>query len=160
MGFAYAAYNAVASAIADCTIKIDGKPIGKTNRLYDVEKTIFSQYERNKSAMMGKLIARMTGKAAVQVGAQMAAEQLLKNIPFGGLFAKVAIGVVSSQWIAAEKADLRSWISLPRQIQYIRVHELMPGEHSIGIECNGGSQVQKVILEEGRIRVAYFSVTK
>jgi hemin uptake protein HemP len=110
--------------------------------------------------MMGKLIARMTGKAAVQVGAQMAAEQLLKNIPFGGLFAKAAIGVVSSQWIAAEKADLRSWISLPRQIQYIRVHELMPGEHSIGIEYNGGSQVHKVILEEGRIRVAYFSVTK
>jgi len=159
LGFAYAGYNAVESAIADCTIKINGEPIGNTTRLYDVEKTIFSQYERNKSAMMGKLIARMTGKTAAQVGAQMAAEQLLKNVPFGGLFAKAAIGVVSSQWIAAEKADLRSWISLPRQVQYIRVHDLMPGEHSIGIEYNGGSQVQKVILKEGQIHVAYFSVT-
>ncbi len=160
LGFAYAGYNAVESAIADCTIKINGESIGNTTRLYDVEKTIFSQYERNKPAMMGKLIARMTGKAAAQVGAQMAAEELLKDVPFAGLFAKVAIGVVSSQWIAAEKADLRSWISLPRQIQYIRVNELMPGEYTIGIEYNGGSQVQNVILEEGRIRVAYFSVTR
>lgn len=160
LGFTYAGYNAMESAISDCAVKIDDNPVGKTNNIYDLEKTVFGQYERNKSAMMAKLTARMTGKAAAQVGAQMLAEQALKNVPFGGLFAKVAIGAASRQWIAAEKADLRSWITLPRQIQYIRINELSPGEHTIGIEYNGGTQLQKVTLEEGKICVAYFSAAR
>jgi hypothetical protein len=160
LGFTYAGYNAVESAIANCQINIDGNQIGKTNNIYDLEKTIFGQYESNKTAMMAKLTARMTGKAAAQVGAQMIAEKALERIPFAGLFAKVIIGVASRQWIAAEKADLRSWITLPRQIQYIRINELKPGEHTITVEYNGGSQVHKVTMEEGKIRVAYFSAAR
>lgn len=156
LGFVYAAYNATEAKITDCAVNINGKAVGKTGSIFDLEKTIFSQYERNKSAMMAKLVARMTGKAAAQVAAQMVAEQALKNVPFGGLFAKVAIGVASRQWIAAEKADLRSWITLPRQIQYLRINELQPGEHEITLEYNGKSQVHKVNLEEGKISVIYF----
>ncbi len=160
LGFAYAGYNALESAITDCAVKVNGEAIGKTTGMYDLEKTVFDQYERNKSAMMAKLIARMTGKAAAQVAAQMAAEQALKNIPFGGLFAKVAIGAVSAHWIASEKADLRSWVTLPRQIQYLRISDLKPGEYTITIEYNGGAQSQKVVVEEGKIRIAYFSATR
>lgn len=160
MGFTYAAYNAMQSAVENCAINIDGKPAGNTNNLYNLEKTIFAQYESNKSAMMAKLTARMTAKVAAQVAAQMVAEEALKNVPFGGLFAKVAIGVASRQWIAAEKADLRSWVTLPRQIQYVRINELKPGEHTIVIEYNGGFQTQKVTVKEGKISVAYFSAAK
>jgi len=156
LGFTYAAYNAMEATVENCTINVDGKPVGKTNKIYDLEKTIFGQYERNKDAMMAKLMARMTGKAAAQVGAQMLAEQALKNVPFGGLFAKVVIGVASSQWIAAEKADLRSWVTLPRQIHYLRINELGPGDHTLTVEYNGGNQTHKVTIEEGKIGVAYF----
>ncbi|MBM4271050.1 MAG: DUF2846 domain-containing protein [Deltaproteobacteria bacterium] len=160
LGFAYAGYNAMESTVSDCTIKIDGKPMGKTSILYDIEKTIFEQYEKNKSVMISKLVARMTSKAAAQVGAQMAAEKALENIPFASMFAKTIISEASKQWIAAEQADLRSWITLPRQIQYVRIDGLTPGEHTIVVEYNGGSQVHKVTMEEGKIRVAYFSVAR
>lgn len=160
LGFAYAGYNSMESSVADCTIKIDDRPMGRTHTLYDIEKTIFEQYERNKSTMISKLVARMTSKVAAQIAAQMAAEKALENIPFASLFAKTIISEASKQWIAAEQADLRSWITLPRQIQYVRIDELTPGDHTIVVEYNGGSQVHKVRMEEGKISVAYFSVAR
>ena len=72
----------------------------------------------------------------------------------------MAIGAVSAHWIASEKADLRSWVTLPRQIQYLRISDLKPGEYTITIEYNGGAQSQKVVVEEGKIRIAYFSATR
>jgi len=157
LGFAYAGYNPSDSDVRNCSVSIDGKPAGETSVLYDLENTILAQYESNKGAVTGKILARMTGKAAAQVAAQYGAEQLAGNIPFASLFMKAAITVASNQWISAEKADLRSWLTLPKQIQYVRLNDLEPGEHNIIINHNGRSQEQKVKMEKGKIKVVHFS---
>jgi len=157
LGFADAGYNPSDSDVRNCSVSIDGKPAGETSVLYDLENTILAQYESNKGAVTGKILARMTGKAAAQVAAQYGAEQLAGNIPFASLFMKAAITVASNQWISAEKADLRSWLTLPKQIQYVRLNDLEPGEHNIVINHNGRSQEQKVKMEKGKIKVVHFS---
>lgn len=156
LGFAYAGYNPADSDVSNCSVRLNGEPAGTAGVLYDLEDTILSQYENDKAAITGKILARMTGKAVAQVAAQLAAEKLMENIPFGSLFAKVAITAASAQWISAEQADLRSWLTLPKQIQYLRLNDLAPGEHSIVIEYNGKSQEQKVKMEKGKISVVHF----
>ena len=156
LGFTYAEYKPSPTEVSKCDVLINDKAIGTSNLLYDLEKTILTQYEKNKSALVAKLVARMTLKAGVQVGAQVAAEK----IPFGAaalsLFKKVA-PVASLTWINSEKADLRSWLTLPKQIQYLRVNALEPGEYIVKIECGSGSQIKKIKLEKETIGVAYFS---
>jgi len=157
LGFAYAGYNPSDSDVRNCSVDLNGKSAGEAIVLYDLENTILAQYESNKAAVTGKIVARMTGKVAAQIAAQYAAEQLLGNIPFGSLFAKAAVTVASTKWISAEKADLRSWLTLPKQIQYLRLNDLEPGDHSIIITHNGRSQEQKVKIEKGKIKVVHFS---
>ncbi|MDD5169705.1 MAG: ankyrin repeat domain-containing protein [Syntrophales bacterium] len=157
LGFAYAGYNPSDSDVRNCSVSLNGKAAGEASVLYDLENTILAQYESNKDAVTGKIVARMTGKAAAQVAAQYAAEKLAGNIPFAGLFMKMAITVASNQWISAEKADLRSWLTLPKQIQYLRLNDLEPGDHTIIINHNGRSREQKVKLEKGKIKVVHFS---
>jgi len=156
LGFTYAGYNPSSSDVQNCSVSLNGKPAGEASILYDLENTILAQYESNKEAVTGKIVARMTGKAASQVLAQYAAERLAGNIPFAGLFMKTAITVASNQWISAEKADLRSWLTLPKQIQYLRLNNLEPGDHSVIINHKGRSQEQKVKMEKGKIKVVHF----
>jgi hypothetical protein len=157
IGFAYAEYNPSDSVVPNCSVLLDEKPAGEAGVLYDLEKTIFAQHQNTKDAVTGKILARITSKAIAQVAAQYGAEQLAGRIPFAGLFIKTAVAVVSNQWISAEKADLRSWITLPRQIQYMRLNGLEPGDHSIVVSLNGSSQEQKIKIEKGKIKVVHFT---
>jgi hypothetical protein len=156
LGFTYAGYSPTDAVVSNGSININGKSVGKTGVLYDLEKTILAQYETNKETVTAKLVARMTGKAAAQVAAQYAAEQVAGNIPFASMFMKIAVSEASKQWVAAENADLRSWLTLPKQIHYMRVNDLEPGEQNIVLENDGKSQVQKVKTEKGKILVVYF----
>ncbi len=156
LGFAYAGYNPSDSDVQNFSVNLNGKPAGEASVLYDLENTILAQYESNKETVTGKIVARMTGKAAAQVAAKMATKEIAKNIPFASLFANIAIDAAATAWIAAEKADLRSWLTLPKQIQYLRINDLEPGDHSIIINHKGRSQEQKVKIEKGKIKVVHF----
>lgn len=160
LGFAYAAYQPTDSIASGSTVSIDGTSLGSARLVYDLEKTVLSQYEKNKPVLMSKLIARMTSKAAVQVSAHAAADKIAKDNPLAGFLLKSFAVIVSAVWVAVEKADLRGWMTLPQKISYLRIDNLTPGEHTIIVDYGSGQQQKKIVLEENKINLAHFSFAK
>jgi hypothetical protein len=160
VGFAYAEYAPTPTEVTTCSIYLNEKSIGNANLLYDLENTVITQYDKNKPALQAKIVARMTAKAATQFAAKMAAKEVLKHIPFASMFANVAIDAAGAAWMAAEQADLRGWLSLPKQIKYLRVNGLEPGEHTIKIDYGCGVETKKIKVEKDKINVAYFVYAK
>lgn len=160
LGFAYASYAPTPTEVNGCSILMDGNPAGQTDLLYDLEKTILTQYEKNKPDLMAKIVARMTAKATVQIAAQKAGDRLNeKNNPLGS-FVKMAAKIAGALWVAVEHADLRGWMTLPKQIRYIRLNDLAPGEHIVKIDFGCGTETRIVTLEKDKINIAYFTYAK
>ena len=160
VGFAYAEYAPTPTEVTTCSIYLNEKSIGNANLLYDLENTVITQYEKNKPALEAKIVARMTAKATTQFAAKMAAKEVLKKIPFASMFANIAIDAAGAAWMAAEQADLRGWLSLPKHIKYIRVDGLEPGEYTIKIDYGCGVETKKIKVEKDKINIAYFVYAK
>jgi hypothetical protein len=160
LGFAYAAYEPTISAVTQTNVEIDGNAAGGARLLYDLESTILAQYEKNKPALISKLITRMTAKAATQVSAHAAADRVAKDNPLVGFILKSLVTVAGAVWMAVEKADLRSWLTLPGKINYLRINDLTAGEHIIKIDYGCGVQEKTINLEKDKINIAYFSFAK
>ncbi len=160
LGFAYASYQATPSAVSKCDISLDGNPLGTAGLLYDLENTVLTQYEKDKAAIIAKLVTRMTAKAATQVSAHAAADRVAKDNPLAGFLLKSLVNIGSAVWMAVEQADLRGWSTLPGKINYLRVNGLAPGEHTIKIDYGCGVQEKTVKLENDKIGIAYFSFAK
>jgi hypothetical protein len=157
LGFAYAGYAPMPSEIKSCIVYLNDKSVGDAKLLYDLEKTILTQYDRNKANLDAKLVARMTTKILTQVAAKMAAKEALKKIPFASMFADVAVDAAAETWLAAEQADLRGWLSLPKQIRYLRLDGVTPGEHTIKIDYGCGVETRKIKVEKDNINITYFA---
>jgi len=160
LGFAYAGYAPTPTEARKASIYLDGKFMGEASLLYDVEKTILTQYAKNKAALEAKIVARMTTKALAQVGAKMAAKEALKNVPFAALFANIAVDMAAETWLANEEADLRSWQSLPKEIKYLRIDDITPGEHTVKIDFGCGVETKRLIIEKDRCNVIYITYAK
>ncbi|PKN72272.1 MAG: hypothetical protein CVU52_08020 [Deltaproteobacteria bacterium HGW-Deltaproteobacteria-10] len=160
LGFAYASYAATPSAVSKCEIALGGKALGAANLLYDLENTVLTQYEKDKAAIIAKLVTRMTAKAATQVSAHAAADRIAKDNPLAGFLLKSLVNIGSAVWMAVEQADLRGWSTLPGKIYYLRVNGLPPGEHAIKIDYGCGVQEKTIKLEKDKIGIAYFSYAK
>ncbi|MEN6330913.1 MAG: hypothetical protein ABFD57_02875 [Smithella sp.] len=160
LGFAYASYAPTVSAVSKCDVILDGNIAGSAGMLYNLESTVLTQYEKNKPAIIAKLISRMTAKAAVQISAIAAADRIAKDDPLTGFLLKLLINISGAVWMAFEQADLRSWSTLPGNIHYLRVNGLAPGEHKIRIDYGCGVQEKTIKLEKNKIGIAYFSFAK
>jgi len=160
IGFAYAEYAPTPTEVTTCNIYLNEKSIGNANLLYDLENTVLTQYDKDKPALQAKIVARMTSKAAAQFAAKMVAKEVLKRIPFASLFANIAIDAAGAAWMANEQADLRGWLSLPKQIKYLRVNGLEPGEHTIKIDYGCGVETNIIRVEKDKINIAYFAYAK
>ncbi|PKL41676.1 MAG: hypothetical protein CVV42_21185, partial [Candidatus Riflebacteria bacterium HGW-Riflebacteria-2] len=160
LGFAYASYAPTVSAVSQVAVSLDGNPAGAAGLLYDLENTVLAQYEKDKAAIITKMVSRMTAKAATQVSAHAAADRVAKDNPLAGFLLKSLVNIGSAVWIAVEQADLRSWSTLPGKINYLRINGLDPGEHRIKIDYGSGVQEKTVKLEKDKIGIAYFSFAK
>jgi len=160
LGFAYATYAPTPTQTKKCDIYLNEKMIGNANLLYDLEKTVLTQYDKDKSAMMVKIIARMTAKAAVQFAAQKGVDKLAGKMPWGGGLVKTSVKAASATWLAVEQADLRGWLTLPKQIKYSRLDGLEPGEYAVKIDYGSGVETKKIKLEKDKVNVVYFVYAK
>lgn len=160
LGFAYASYEPTPSAVSRCHISVDGNPMGAAGLLYDLENTVLTQYQKNKQAIISKMVARLTVKAAAQVSAHAAADRVSKDNPQLGSLLRLMADISGAVWIAVEQADLRGWTTLPGKIHYLRVSGLAPGEHRIKIDYGFGVQEKTVNLEKDKIGIAHFSSAK
>jgi hypothetical protein len=54
----------------------------------------------------------------------------------------------------------QGWLSLPKQIKYLRVNGLEPGEHTIKIDYGCGVETKKIRVEKDKVSIAYFAYAK
>lgn len=160
LGFAYAGYAPIPTETRRTSIYLNEKFIGEANLLYDLDKTVLTQYEKNKPILEAKIVARMTTKVLTQISAKMAANEALKNVPFAALVANIVIDKAAATWFANEQADLRSWLSLPKQIKYLRIDGIEPGEHTVKIDFGCGVETKQVMVQKNRINVIHITYAK
>ena len=144
-------------------ILIDGQAVGTTNLLYDLGPTILTQYKKNLPKLRKTLIAR----AIIKIGTQAAGNTLMKSKNRAAKATGAILKIFGAVTSAIERADLRSWLSLPAEIHVHRSHKLEPGKHTLQLEyldAAGGvlakSPVKQINIDKGKIKVAYFRVVK
>lgn len=123
------------SKIAAVGMRVGGKLYGATQTLTDVGQLAISQTEAEMPWTLARAILRRTTKelAVAKVGDSMGLDGAA-----GSLFHFAA----ASAWAGSEKADVRCWGLLPREIQVLRA-ELPVGSHTITLQPlgHGGSPI-------------------
>jgi hypothetical protein len=118
------------SVVPPLDIHVDGQRVATT----DLNQIATEQLESNMPWILARAAVRRALKGAVAEGAGVAAEAAVKRSEHAGayagligLFTKVVVGAATT---APERADTRSWTTLPAQIQAARfvlpegVHEM------------------------------------
>ncbi|PIU58485.1 MAG: hypothetical protein COS89_00150 [Deltaproteobacteria bacterium CG07_land_8_20_14_0_80_38_7] len=133
-------------------IYVDGENKGKVYPFYNIANDIvIAEKERQKRSMIRKMV-----KVPVQTGLYVTSEELMrqKNKDGSADVASQAAGVFAAllglSMAAAEKADERSWRSLPATFHLGRFY-LEPGSHEIEIVPQGaGASVKRTVnVEKG-----------
>ncbi len=129
------AFDAPPPAPPRLVVRLDGDEVGRTTRLENVENVA----RRNLADRIAWVTAKAMARSALKtVVVDQAAEEASDQ---HGEWAGVLVGVVGSLWnLASERADLRSWRTLPREIQVLRV-PVEPGEHRVVLTTPGGGRV-------------------
>ena len=131
-------YRSRPNAVREARLWVDGKDLGSTHALMDVEATaVRSLWDEAPGIAFRQLL-----RAAGRFTAAEYAKRRLGNLAF---LSAVLLGY------AVEQADLRSWISLPRDFQVLR--ESVPaGSHEIRIQLLGGGERGCVTLTDVPVR--------
>jgi hypothetical protein len=153
-------HNRVKSA----RILIDDKAVGTSELLYNVEQVVMIQFKKNlpkiKQAILKRVLPRVMSQAVGQTVATS------RNMP---AWARV-LGAVASAGakigMAIERADTRSWLSLPRTIHSFRYRNVPKGIHTVRIEylnragdIIGNSAVRKINIKSSEnAEVLHFAV--
>ncbi|MDA1260711.1 MAG: hypothetical protein O3A20_08820 [Planctomycetota bacterium] len=107
---------------------VGGRESGTTSVLEDVEKVARQNLSDRIGWITTKELARAAGKTILIDAAAEAADDQ------HGQWAGLLVGLFGSvPNIATQSADLRSWLTLPRDIQVLRV-EVEPGPHMLRLE--------------------------
>jgi hypothetical protein len=107
---------------------LDGKEIGKTERL----EKVFQVAKENLEDRIAWLTVKSIGRAAAKT---IIIEKIAEKVEEEeGDFAGFLVKIVGSIWqIVTERADLRSWITLPLSIDVLRI-SVPAGEHHLSLE--------------------------
>lgn len=118
---------------------IDGKPVARTEILYDVESAAIENLKQKYATLIAKRVAGVVAREVI-------GNELDKQAQGLGTLVKFAM-------YAASQADLRAWMTLPRDFQVARV-QLPPGKYkaSLRLESSGGEEEEERDLGEIEIK--------
>lgn len=156
LAFAYAKVRPLPSSINSVELYMNNTLKGKTRLLYNLEKTVLEQHKKIEERQLNSIKKRVLLRLTAQIGLQVAGKKT-KGIA-GGLMqlGGALFGGISSHM---ERADLRRWSTLPKQIQFTRIRNLTPGEQTIQLGINGNraklSQARKINLVKNKINILY-----
>ncbi len=152
VSFAYAGIRPSKSRINRCNVFVDGTKKGNTRLLYNLEKTIMIQYKKTRS----KKIRYLVNRSLTRLGANIEAHKTggVMDGPRNVIIKAIGKGMRLINKLTI-KTDLRQWTTLPKNIQYIRIHGLSAGDHTIKITYPGGSQVQTVRVKKNTVNILY-----
>ncbi len=120
---------------------LDGKEVGRTELLYDVEKVAMQNLREKYAGLIAKRLAGVVAREVIGSQLDRKAEGL-------GTIVKIAM-------YAASQPDLRSWLTLPRDFQVLRA-QTTPGRYraSIRLESASGALGEEKDLGEVHVKQA------
>lgn len=120
---------------------LDGASLGRTHVLEDVLGVAHRNLDDRMALLVAKAAARSAAKAVVIDGV---AEQVENEHGDGWGFVAGMVGAILIG--LTERADLRSWLTLPQEVQVMRV-EVPPGEHRLVLRASGSDEKDLGIVE-------------
>lgn len=126
----------------DAKVFIDGVEAGSTHSFYGIGGDILEALaERQKRSFVRKAV-----KSALQTGLYVAGAELAKEDEVEAQIAGIALIFLGISMSAAEKADERSWRSLPSDFGVGRFF-VKPGKHDVRIVAEGGEVVTELSVD-------------
>lgn len=110
--------------ISQASVEIDGQPVARTEMLHDIEATAIQNLEEKYGALVAKKISGALAKEAIAIGVERQTDS-----PLAGFLTRIFF------W-ATNRADLRSWNLLPRDLQIARI-PLEPGLRQVKVLAVG-----------------------
>ena len=148
-------------------VKEKGVRVARTKLLCDLAPLAARSLDEMMGGIIKRQIARTSVKATTQVtlsaiaigataGAVAASGRagggaVLIGVAGAATFGAMAMGIYNK---ASERADLRSWLLLPRQVQIARF-KMKPGSHALRLQKSGMHQDVQVDVKAGKISVVY-----
>lgn len=117
----------VSSATDAIAVEVEGRAMGKTATLVDVNLMANLQQEARYPEILGRAVARRVLKKGAIYAVKEVTDAQPNSLP------SLALNVVGIAWEASEQADLRCWSMLPGRIQVLRV-ALPAGEHQVVLQ--------------------------
>ncbi|NIQ96851.1 MAG: hypothetical protein GWO11_04180, partial [Desulfuromonadales bacterium] len=121
-----------ASGVETVEVSVDGAHWRETEAVENLSAVARRSLEDQKGRVLAKAIARVVAKQVVARQAQKEAG------PLAGFAAQVVA-------LATERADLRSWTTLPREVR-MAVVPVEPGEHRVVLQFEGRQRTQTVVV--------------
>jgi len=131
-------YRSRPTRVRTVRLRVDGQDLGTAQALTDVEATAVRDLLDQAPAIALRQILRAAGRVSLAEYARRRVGSLV-SVPL------LLLGY------AAEQADLRSWVSLPREFQVLRV-EVPAGTHRVVLELLDGRALERIRLEGLRVR--------
>lgn len=127
------------------TLKVTaGGACAETQTLCDMDAVIGQEFKQALPAIIAKTLLSAAAKASAQYGLRVASQ----NAGNWGALIQIA-GVVYQ--VAVNNADLRTWSTLPKQFQVLRLNS--PADRLLHLEAAG--QRADVPLLQGKVNVVY-----
>ena len=121
------------SLVDHATVSVDGRLMGQTYPFYNIADDIIrAAEERRRRSMVRKII-----KLSAQTALYATAFELMGKEEKDSAMAGFLVGMLGFSMSAAERADERSWRTLPATFQLGRFY-LPPGVHDVEIVPAGG----------------------
>jgi len=114
------------------SLRIRGKEVARTFPLTDLDATAARYLWDEAPAMATRQIIRAAGRLALILSARRK-------------YGEFASSILSLLFYATEQADLRSWMSLPRELQVART-DVPAGTHEMEVVIGGGAEETRVSL--------------
>lgn len=122
----------------------------RTSTIADMDRVIAQEFRDHESLVVTQAILSAATKAAVFYAARSQAKD--------GSAAQALIDIFGIVYQAASnEPDLRTWFTLPKQIQGVRVP--MPTDRRLMLGFPGGNQKVEIVLENGKVLVVHIRVT-
>lgn len=143
-------------------VLIDGEPAGESDLLYNLEQVVMRQFKKNKPKIKKAILKRVLPRVIAQVAGQAMAR---RSDSTAGRVIGSLISLGAKIGMAIERADTRTWLTLPRFIHTFRKRDLSEGRHKIQLiylDASGsriGNSASRTIniKRQGDVSIVHFA---
>jgi len=121
---------------AEAIVEVDGRPVGRTATVTDVNATAIEQFDTIKDWITARAVLRRVFKLVVVEAAKGVAQNTKGRYSEA---ASLGIDILGMIWTGTENADTRCWCMLPAYLQAARF-EVPEGDHTLTVHAGQGGR--------------------